>query len=96
MTIRHSKDLLLSSHLSEEEVRAILTPYGFSDCRRADADLQALADDPLARTHLAEILESLLEQLAESADPDQALMFLERYAKSVTNKVALKIGRAHV
>jgi glutamate-ammonia-ligase adenylyltransferase len=89
MTIRSPQDLLLSPHLSEEEVRAILKPYGFSDCRRADADLQALADDPPARTHLAGILESMLDQLGESADPDQALMFLERYAKSVTNKVGL-------
>lgn len=89
MTTRHLQDLLLSSHLSEGEVIAILRPYGFSDCRRADADLQALADEPLARTHLAGILESILEELAESADPNQALMFLERYAKAVTNKVAL-------
>jgi glutamate-ammonia-ligase adenylyltransferase len=82
-------DLLLAPQLSDAQVDALLKPYGFSDCRRADANLQALADDPVSRTHLAEVLDLLLNNLAASADPDQALDYLERFAKAGPGKLAL-------
>jgi len=70
-------------------VGALLRPYGFIDYRRADANLQALADDPGTRQHLADLLEALLQALAASADPDQALDYLERFAKAGGGKTAL-------
>jgi glutamate-ammonia-ligase adenylyltransferase len=75
--------------LSEATATAILQPYGFADCRRADGNMQAIADEPLARQHLADIVEALLDCVAESADPDQALDYLERFAKASPNKLAL-------
>ncbi|HEY3197626.1 MAG TPA: hypothetical protein VGJ57_06400 [Nitrospirales bacterium] len=83
------RKLLLAQGLDDSTVAAILQPYGFADYRRADANLQALADEPLARQHLADLLEDLLEALADSADPDQALDYLERFARAGGSKVAL-------
>ena len=89
MAATHPKDLLLASHLTDAEVSAILKPYGFRDCRRADANLQALADDPVTRRHLAGLLDVLLDHLAASADPDQALDYFERFAKAGASTDAL-------
>jgi len=81
--------LLLSPELGAHAVTDILRPYGFRDCARADANLQALADDPLARQRLADLVEAVLDEAADSADPDQALDYLERFAKASSSKVAL-------
>lgn len=89
MAAMHPKDLLLAPRLTDAEVNAILTPYGFRDCRRADANLQALADDPVTRRHLAGLLDILLDHLAASADPDQALDYFERFAKAGASTDAL-------
>jgi len=62
-----------------------LSPYGFKDIQRADANLQAVADDPRVRHLLAEIIEEFLFCIARSADPDQALNFFERFAKAAIN-----------
>lgn len=83
------KDLLLASRLDAEQVASLLRPYGFKEITKADANLQAMADDPRARQLLAEIIEELLSCLAGSADPDQALNFFERFAKAAFNKVHL-------
>lgn len=89
MAALRPQDLLLAPRLDDAQVAAILTPYGFADCRRADANLQALADDPVARTHLAGILDILLDNLMDSADPNQALDYLERFAKAGHSTLAL-------
>ena len=70
-------------------MRAVLSPFGFRDSARADAELQALADSPRARELLADVITPLLAELAEAADPDQALGLLERYARAAVNRVAL-------
>ena len=80
---------MLASGLDDMSVGALLRPYGFIDYRRADANLQALADDPGTRQHLVDLLEALLQALAGSADPDQALDYLERFAKAGGGKAAL-------
>jgi len=80
---------LFASGLDDMSVGALLRPYGFIDCRHADANLQALADDPVTRQHLADLLEALLQALAASADPDQALDYFERFAKAGGGKAAL-------
>ena len=83
------KDLLLAPRLEPDEVTALLTPYRFQDIKKADANLQLIADEPRARHLLAEILEELLDCLARSPDPDQALNYLERFTKATYNKVQL-------
>jgi len=79
------KDLLLAAQLSSDQVAALLRPYGFKDISRADANLQAVADDPRIRHLLAGIIEEFLFCIARSADPDQALNFFERFAKAAIN-----------
>ena len=83
------KELLLAPRLEPDEVAALLTPYRFQDIKKADANLQLIADEPRARQMLAEILEELLECLARSPDPDQALNYFERFTKATYNRVQL-------
>jgi len=89
MTPLNIKDLLLAPRLDTEQVYALLVPYGFKEPARADANLQALADDAPARRSLAEILEELLDNASQSADPDQALNYFERFARAAVNKIHL-------
>jgi glutamate-ammonia-ligase adenylyltransferase len=89
MTEPNVKDLLLAPRLDAEQVVSILSPYGFKEPARADANLQALADDAPARLSLADILEELLDNLSRSADPDQALNFFERFARAAVNRIHL-------
>src|SRR5262245_1361010 len=89
MTPLNIKDLLLAPRLDTEQVYALLGPYGFKEPARADANLQALADDAPARRSLAEILEGLLDNASQSADPDQALNYFERFARAAVNKIHL-------
>ena len=68
------KDLLLASRLEREEVNQLLAPYGLKDTAKADANLQDIATDPSDRQLLADVLDQLLAVVAQSADPDQALI----------------------
>ena len=83
------KDLLLAPRLDRQQVAALLSPYGFNDTAKADANLQALAADPSDRQLVANILQDLLTCVSNSADPDQALNFFERFARAALNKVQL-------
>jgi glutamate-ammonia-ligase adenylyltransferase len=85
----NAKDLLLAPRLHPHQVGALLSPYGFREIERADANLQAMADDPIARQLLAEFIEELLFDLAQSADPDQALNYFERFTRAAVNKIHL-------
>jgi glutamate-ammonia-ligase adenylyltransferase len=83
------KDLLLAPRLDPQQVIALFGPYGFKEPGKADANLQALADDAPARQSLADILEELLDNASQSADPDQALNYFERFARAAVNKIHL-------
>src|SRR6266542_1852918 len=83
MTPPNVKDLLLAPRLDPQQVIALLSPYGFKEPTKADANLQALADDAPARRSLADILEDLLDNASQSADPDQAINYLERFSAHV-------------
>ncbi len=87
MAQQNLKDLLLAPHLDRHQVASMLIPYGFKETERADANLQAMADDPMARQLLSEIIEELLFCLSRSADPDQALNYLERFTKAAVSKI---------
>jgi [glutamine synthetase] adenylyltransferase / [glutamine synthetase]-adenylyl-L-tyrosine phosphorylase len=83
------KDLLLASRLERQDVNQLLAPFGLKDTAKADANLQAMASDPSDRQLLADVLEQLLTAVAQSADPDQALTYLERFARAALNKTRL-------
>src|SRR5436190_5428945 len=83
------KDLLLAPDLQREQVIALLSPYGFKDPLNADNNLQAMVTDPSERHLLAYILEHLLACLSQSADPDQGLNYLERFARAALNRTRL-------
>lgn len=89
MAALNPKDLLLASRLDAEQVASLLRPYGFREIQKADANLQAMADDPRARQLLADLIEEFLACLARSADPDQGLTYFERFAKAALHKVNL-------
>lgn len=76
-------DQLLSGALSEEATRALLTSLGFRDWAAAARHLQRIAArHPDAHDALARLAPYLLITLAASADPDQALINLERLTES--------------
>jgi len=83
------KDLLLAPSLDRPQAAALLGPYGFKDPIKADSNLQAMAGEPAEREILAEILTDLLACVSQSADPDQALTYLERFAQAALNKTRL-------
>jgi glutamate-ammonia-ligase adenylyltransferase len=83
------KDLLLAPQLDRGTVAQLLQPYGFKDVVRADANLQTSAAEPSERELLAAILQDVLACASNSADPDQALAYLERFARSGINKPQL-------
>src|SRR5262245_18443686 len=83
------KDRLLAPLLDRERVLELLAPYGFKHPSQADANLQAMATDPSERHLLAELVADLLFCIAQSADPDQSLNYLERFAQASANKMRL-------
>ncbi|MEC4673640.1 MAG: hypothetical protein VST68_05585 [Nitrospirota bacterium] len=82
-------DLLLSPHLDRSEVVRLLKPFGFRDWEKADANLQHMAGDPRSRELLAPLLPDLLDSVAETADPDQALNEWDRYLEVGGNRAQL-------
>ena len=77
------KPVLLAAQRNVEEVRVILSAYGLRNLDQADRNLDAMAGDPLQRQRLAELLPLLLDSIARTADPDQALNHWERLLGSV-------------
>ncbi len=84
-----ARDLLLASDLSEEKARTFLGRFGFADPARADQSLQRLAELAGDRERLARLVPSLLAQLSVSADPDAALVQLERFFEAVPSALNL-------
>jgi [glutamine synthetase] adenylyltransferase / [glutamine synthetase]-adenylyl-L-tyrosine phosphorylase len=74
----------MAAKRNAEEVRAILSAYGLRDLDQADRNLDAMAGDPMQRRRLADLLPMLLESIAQTADPDQALNHWERLLASVS------------
>jgi len=75
--------------LDRSEVVRLLKPYGLKDWEKADANLQRMAGDPRSRQLLASILQDLLASVAETADPDQALIEWDRYLEVGGNRAQL-------
>src|SRR5689334_15555920 len=89
MRLPDVKDLLLASRLDREQAASLLRPYGFKDPDKADSNLQAIAEEPAEREFLADILEELLKCVSQSADPDQAMTFLERFTDAAIHRLRL-------
>ena len=85
----HARDLILSPQLSAEQVRAFLTGYGFQQPDQSDRQLQQIADRVGDHGLLAEIAGPLLEQAGSTADPDAALLRLERLVERIPNPLGL-------
>lgn len=81
--------LLLAPKLDADQVAALLEPYGLTDIAQADANIQAMAGEPRTRHLLAKMLGDLLESVAQTADPDQALNRWERFLQTGINRAAL-------
>lgn len=86
--------ILLASGLDPREVDQILRAYGIQEPRQADVNLQTMAGDPHQRRQLAEILWPLLESVARTADPDQALNHWERLLSTVSRSSFLDYLRS--
>lgn len=76
--------ILLGEKRNAEGIRVILSAYGLRDPNQADRNLDAMAGDPIQRRQLADILPMLMESIARTADPDQALNHWERMLESVS------------
>ncbi len=83
------RDLLLAPDLSEEQVEALLAPYGFACPRAIDTCLQRMCPEPVSRLALAEHLEVFLQAAARSADPEQCLLQLDRIAEASGQRAAV-------
>ncbi|MEP6601856.1 MAG: hypothetical protein ABJB49_08590, partial [Nitrospirota bacterium] len=81
--------LLLSAGLTHDAVSELLRPYRLSDPKHADANLQSMAGEPRSRELLAGLLHDLLEAVAETADPDQALNHWERFLQTAGSRIQL-------
>jgi glutamate-ammonia-ligase adenylyltransferase len=78
--------LLLASGLTQAAAADLLAPYGLTDVKQADANLQSMAGEPRTRLLLARILGELLAALAGTADPDQGLNQWERFLQAGLNR----------
>src|SRR5262249_7904323 len=72
--------------LTEEAAREYLSALGFRDPAGADRHLQALAEDMILREILGRIANDLLPALADSPDPDAAVIGLSRYVAGRTGR----------
>ena len=86
--------LLLASERDPQNMRGILAAYGLTDIAQADRNLQAMAGEPHERHQLVTILPMLMESIARTADPDQALNHWERLLESVTRATFLTYLRS--
>jgi len=86
--------VLLAEERKPEQVRAILSAYGLRNIEQADRNLGTMAGEPHERRQLAEILPQMLEAVARTADPDQALNHWERLLSNVTRSSFLDYLRS--
>lgn len=89
-------DLILDPNPEPETVRTVLGKYPFRDIPAAYRNLTQLAQESVpflstrrCRQFLASIAPSLLRAIAETGDPDFALLNLERVTRSLGGKTVL-------
>ena len=84
----------MASERDPQNVREILAAYGLTDIGQADRNLHSMAGEPHERRQLASILPILMESIARTADPDQALNHWERLLENVTRATFLDYLRS--
>ena len=89
-------DLILDTHPDPETIQSVLARYPFRDVQGAYNNLVQLAQEssPFLSTHrcrhfLASIASNLLRAVAETPDPDMALVNLEKVTNSLGAKTVL-------
>jgi glutamate-ammonia-ligase adenylyltransferase len=89
-------DLILDPHPDPHTIQAVLNRYGFKDVPRAYHNLTELARESVpflstrrCRHFLASIAPHLLQAVAETPDPDMALVNLEKVSASLGGKGVL-------
>ena len=70
----------------KEEHLALLNRAGLKDLRRAQRNLELLAEKGIHREGFEALLPKLLEALKNTPDPDMALNNFERYAEAVVDR----------
>lgn len=84
-------DRILDGSLPAAAASGLMASYGFVDPQAAAVRLQRIAGrDAATRRSVSALLPHLLAALAGSADPDQALINLERFADGVYEEQALE------
>lgn len=78
--------MLLASGLTPAGATELLAPYGLTDLKLADANLQSMAGEPRTRQLLAKVLGELLASLVQTADPDQGLTHWDRFLQAGLNR----------
>ncbi|HSR67131.1 MAG TPA: DUF294 nucleotidyltransferase-like domain-containing protein [Acidobacteriota bacterium] len=84
-----ARDLILSPELAGREAEAFLARFGFTDPARADERLQSLARRIGQPERLADLLSSLLEEIADCPNPDAVLPRLEDVFGALQNPAVL-------
>lgn len=88
--------LLSAEDLPPERVKALLSPFGFSDAGRADAALQELAEAYPSREACAEALPYILRSASRSPDPDLALRRFVEYAQARADAHNFFVSLRHI
>ena len=87
--IKDIRALLLAPELSDAQVAATLRRYGIRNPKTADANIQSIAGEPHTRLVFADLLPTLLEVLAQTADPDMGLNNLQRFVAEAISRESL-------
>ncbi|MBI3989941.1 MAG: bifunctional [glutamate--ammonia ligase]-adenylyl-L-tyrosine phosphorylase/[glutamate--ammonia-ligase] adenylyltransferase [candidate division NC10 bacterium] len=72
--------------MTPEHLSTLLSRAGLKDLKRAEANLELLAQKGLSREAFDELLPHLLDALPNAPDPDMALNNLERYTEAVVDR----------
>ncbi len=90
MTIYQNSTALLQKQLTDEQIRNILAPVGFTNWQQAYQSIQRLADHSLeAKAALTQSLPTLLLALSETTMPGRVLVSFERFGQSAPDSSKL-------
>ena len=84
-TVGTVADLILSDGVPEDLTRQILSSAGFSDLRRANANLRQLAGNGSRRHTFTKLALLATDILARTPDPDMALNNWERFSHALSS-----------
>ncbi|HEX7434529.1 MAG TPA: hypothetical protein VF326_12815 [Anaerolineaceae bacterium] len=80
--------LAILTQANDDNLRELLISVGFADLPTASRVIQNLAKAEDTRAYLADLLPNLLTELANVANPDRALVYVERFSSCVPDRAA--------